>query len=417
MKEVIKRIIGSNGLDVIRRMKMYIKCLDAFRIGNSERIDIHDGIELIDCISLKKKHVYFGYYDIQQFNKNVDKLLVHIVPFKSKTHRDPIEIAYYDLKSKRLNTIGFTKAWSWQQGSRLRWHPIHMDYVLYNNISDGDYVCQIVDILSGKVLRQIPMALYDVDSQFKVGLGVNFSRLQRLRPGYGYNSLPDNTKNENIPLNDGIIKYDLINNKKELIISYEKLAKDINDPKMQHYINHISISPSGDKFMFFHIWTQGAGMRWNVRLYVSDMNGDNLKILEEKNTISHYAWKNNDVLLTTKINREFEGSCYSEYDVNTGERKIIGGEELKFDGHPTFFKDRQKFISDTYSLSGYLQHVFKYNTVNGEYIPMLDIYHNPRMYEEMRCDLHPRLTPDNKLFTIDTVYSKCKRSVLIFKIR
>lgn len=48
---------------------------------------------------------------------------------------------------------------------------------------------------------------------------------------------------------------------------------------------------------------------------------------------------------------------------------------------------------------------------------MLDIYHNPRMYEEMRCDLHPRLTPDNKLFTIDTVYSKCKRSVLIFKIR
>lgn len=69
MKEVIKRIIGSNGLDVIRRMKMYIKCLDAFRIGNSERIDIHDGIELIDCISLKKKHVYFGYYDIQQFIK------------------------------------------------------------------------------------------------------------------------------------------------------------------------------------------------------------------------------------------------------------------------------------------------------------------------------------------------------------
>lgn len=54
MKEVIKRIIGSNGLDVIRRMKMYIKCLDAFRIGNSERIDIHDGIELIDCISLKR---------------------------------------------------------------------------------------------------------------------------------------------------------------------------------------------------------------------------------------------------------------------------------------------------------------------------------------------------------------------------
>jgi len=86
-------------------------------------------------------------------------------------------------------------------------------------------------------------------------------------------------------------------------------------------------------------------------------------------------------------------------------------------GHPTFFIDKQNFITDTYPQGDSMQHVFIFDEKSSKKTKLVDIYHDPRLYEEQRCDLHPRLTPDNGYFTIDTVYSDCKRSVLLFKLQ
>ena len=416
-KELIKRMIGPAGIQVIRKMKMLRGIMRAYKAGTVGRYEIRDShVRLKSRLSIEGKHVFFGYYDLQQMNELQTRLLVHTCHRNANTCKNAVEIACYDLVNQRFEKVAESHAWSWQQGSRLRWNPLNQNEILFNNLEDGKYVCQIWDIEKKIKMLTIPIPLYDIDRGMHYGIGVNFSRLQRLRPGYGYNSLPDETIGQNIPKDDGVLLYDFQKKEVKLIISYERLCEGLeNAQKYQHYINHVCISPNGNKFIFFHIYTKGVGMEWHVRLCVSDMTGSKVRILEERHTISHYTWKNDSTLLTTYINTQGKGSCYAEYDTETGKRTVIGGDELMLDGHPTFFNGSQTFISDTYPKKDCLQTVFLYDMKNDEYKKLVDMYHTPRLYEEKRCDLHPRLTPDNRYFTIDTVYSDCLRKVLLFE--
>lgn len=417
-KETVKRLVGPIGIQVVKKAKMILGIIRAYKSRTIGLCEIKsEKIKLQQKLSLKNKNVFFGYYDLQQMNEKQDRLLVHICDQKANTQTDAITIAYYDLKTHQYINIAQSRAWSWQQGSRLRWSTKNQEEILFNNLEDGRYVCQIWNVEQKKKIRTIPMPLYDIDAGMNYGLGINFSRLQRLRPGYGYNSLPDDTIGEMIPKNDGIKLYDFNKNEIRTIISYKRLCEGLKDAEnYQHYINHISISPNSKHFMFFHVYTKGVGMAWNVRLFICDIDGQNLKLLEEKNTISHYTWKDNSTLLTTFINRERKGSCYAEYNINTGERVVIGGMDLSLDGHPTFFKNNQFFISDTYPQKDCLQKVFIFNIKDNTYKEILKIFHTPRLYEEKRCDLHPRLTFNNQYFSIDTVYKDHCKSVLLFKI-
>jgi len=417
MKELIKRILGQRLMGFLRFARQYLKYLKISLKGVKNKIVVSDSLTLLDEITIPEKNVFFGYYDIQQFNEERNKLLIHIVPKKASTDKDAAVIAYYDVAERKVVQVAESKAWSWQQGCRLRWNPCNQEEIFFNNCVDNKYVCQIWNINDKKLVKQIPIPLYDFDKKLTFGLGVNFSRLQRLRPGYGYTTLPDKTADELTPKGDGIFKYDFKTGDVSLLISYEDLAKGVEKcAKLQSYINHISISPQGDKFMFFHIMTEGPGMRWHVRFCVANSDGTSLKVLEETDTISHYTWKNNDVILTTKLQKG-TASVYAEYNVNTGEKKIIESKDLNLDGHPTFFIDKQNFITDTYPQGDSMQHVFIFDEKSSKKTKLVDIYHDPRLYEEQRCDLHPRLTPDNGYFTIDTVYSDCKRSVLLFKLQ
>lgn len=416
-KELIKKIIGPVGIEAVRKIKMMRGIFRAYKAGTIGHCEIKDPqIKLASVLSVKDKNVFFGYYDLQQLNKMQTRMLVHICDRNANTHKDAVTIAYYDIATHRFESIAESHAWSWQQGSRLRWNPLNQNEILFNNLENGKYVCQMWNIEKKVKIQTIPLPLYDVDREMHYGIGVNFSRLQRLRPGYGYNSLPDTTVDQNIPKDDGVFLYDFRKNEINLILSYEKLCEGMEDAtKYQHYINHVCISPGGNKFMFFHIYTKGIGMAWHVRLCVSDMKGNEVRVLEEKHTISHYTWKNDSTLLTTCINRQGKDSCYAEYNTETGKRTLIGGDELILDGHPTFFSDNQSFISDTYPKKDCLQTVFIYDMRNNEYKKLVDVYHTPRLYEEKRCDLHPRLAQDNRFFSIDSVYSDCLRKVLLFE--
>ncbi len=416
-KETVKQLIGPVGIETVRKVKMFRNVILASVSGNVGRLNVTSPkIALKDVLSIKGKNVFFGYYDLQQMDTEETRLLVHICDKRASTRKDGVTIAYYDMAKREYITVATSHAWSWQQGCRLQWNPQNEDEIMFNNLEGDKYVCQLWSVSKREKTGTVPIALYDVDRQMRHGLGLNFSRLQRLRPGYGYNTLPDKTVGQSIPDNDGIFHYDFQTGETSLIISYKQLCKDF--PQAQdyhHYINHICISPEGDRFMFFHIYTKGAGMAWKVRLYVSDIDGRNISLIEEKHTISHYTWKDNSVLLTTCSNIGDDISCYAEYDISTKKRTLIGGEPLKPDGHPTFLNDGKAFISDTYPQSGFLQHVFIYDTEKNEYQKLLDAFHNPRLYEEKRCDLHPRITPDNKYLSIDSVYTGCRRSVLLFE--
>lgn len=415
-KRFLKKMVGPKVWDRIRTFKRDLIVLKDALKGNFSCLKLYSaGFKLEKILTLEGKHVFFGYYDLQQLDDCEKQMLVHIIDVNSNPQKDPIEICVYDLEKDEYLRISKSYAWSWQQGARLRWNPLNNNQIIFNNCSEGKYVCEIWDLKQRCLLKKIPIPLYDIAPKMNYGFGLNFSRLQRLRPGYGYSALPDMTREENIPQDDGIFRYNFDSDTVQLLISYKRLCSDFVNNDDQHYINHISVSPDGDKFMFFHLWNSGNVNKWRLRLYVSDMDGVNLKLLEEDDVISHYTWRDNKTLMTTKINKNSDETCYYIYDVETGIKTAIKGENLYLDGHPSFFRDKDVFLSDTYPQSNNIQHLFMFNKQDNEYMSILDAYHDPRLYGEKRCDLHPRLSKTNKYISIDSTYKGNRRNVVLIK--
>lgn len=406
LRQTMQGLIGANATESLIRFKKKLIYVKAVVTGNKGKI-VFDNNRDYYMYHIKGKDVFFGYYDLQQYNNEGTKLLAHIVDKKADTSTKTAEIVWFEKGNDKPHKIGETRAWCWQQGSRLRWHPTKEDTVLYNDLEDGKYVLKEVNILNGES-KTICGALYDVDKTFTNGLTLNFPRLQRLRPGYGYNSIDDVTKNDKAPKNEGVVHIDINTGKETLLFSLEELAKDF-DGDEQHYINHICISPSGDKFTFFHIWTKSADTPLKMRFYVSDINGKNLKLLEKDWRISHYCWLKDGNMLATTVDGK-----YVIYNVTTGEKKVIESEHLVRDGHPTQLKTG--FISDTYPKKDSLQYLFRIGFDGKDYKEILRAFSEPRRYGEQRCDLHPRVTA-NGMVTIDSTCKDGVRSILAFDLQ
>ncbi|MCR5185760.1 MAG: hypothetical protein K6D97_01410, partial [Clostridia bacterium] len=324
------------------------------------------------------------------------------------TNKNSIEIGWFNINNNKYHKITDTHAWCWQQGSRLRWSN-NKDVIIYNDCIDNEYCCLFYNIMTNKIIQKVDYALYDITPNEKFGLSLNFSRLQRLRPGYGYDILEDHSKSKNAPDDDGVFLIDISNNSSKLIISLKNLAK-LNDKEesYQHYINHISISPSGEKFIFFHIYVKEKS--WVTQLISANIDGTKMTILENEDLVSHYTWKSDDELLITGIDKS-NSFYYRLYEVNGKYKKDITNKYLKQDGHPTFIAENV-FVTDTYPINNY-QIVFTYDISKKLAKNIVKLYSDPRLFEERRCDLHPKIDHKNNLIFIDSTYKKGKRSVIM----
>ena len=394
-------------------VKAYLEgCQLLFRVAPRFKLDRSI---VSDCLHVAQKdfHVFRGYYDIDYIDDKCSRHLVHILPQNAK-HTDSINLGYFNLTDGKLTVFDHSNAWCWQQGSRLRWFD--STHVIFNDTSEQDYVSRIVDLNTNKTIRVLPKALYDIDTDKDIGLSLNFSRLQRLRPGYGYSAIKDTTAGKVSLVNDGIFKLDIKNANYELLLSLEQMKKvSACDLSGEDYVNHICISPSGKNFIFFYIVTE-TGKRSIVNLMVSDINGKNARVLEKQVQTSHYTWLDENHLLTTYIdfnNHARQG--YRLYNIEDGSFSEFGVETLNLDGHPSFVTS-QIIVTDTYPQKNKLnnQYLFSYDCSKKEKKQIGRFYHDARYIGEQRCDLHPSLS--GEYVSVDTSCDGL-RSVFLMKIR
>ena len=103
------------------------------------------------------------------------------------------------------------------------------------------------------------LPVYDVARDGSFALSLDFSRLHRMRPGYGYSNLPESTKGELCPDKTCIWKMDIPSGKIKDLFKYTDMAAFEPDESMQaaeHKVNHLMISPNGKRFMVLHRWFQ-----------------------------------------------------------------------------------------------------------------------------------------------------------------
>jgi Tol biopolymer transport system component len=361
----------------------------------------------------EKNEHFFGYYDKTPWNQDQKKILYHRV----NDNMIDLDIVVHNFESDESRCLATTKTWNWQQGAMLQWLPPDSKQIVYNNISrDKNIIAEIRNVNTGELIDILPMPIQTLRKDGKKAVSLNYRRLAILRPDYGYccdavNFTPDMPDDK-----DGIFSIDMQTKDTRLILSIEYLKKMYNFPRLsypRHKVNHAMYSPSGNHFVFLHRCLHSKGKK--DRLYFIRDDGTDLRLLLDDDMVSHYSWTNDRQLIVyarTKIN----GDGYYLVDTNSDEVTPIANELWHFgDGHPSMGSNETFFITDSYPDRTRMQHLFFYDTQKKYYEEITRLYAAVRFNGEKRCDFHPRLSPDNRFISIDSI-EKGKRIMSIFDI-
>lgn len=352
---------------------------------------------------------FFGYYDKSPWDATGRYMLC----LRAKDTRrevspkEPAEIILIDTQrdkndTDRIKVLGKSNSWNVQQGCMLQWlGPDFETRIIYNDFRNGRYVAVILDILDGNE-REIDFPVYSVDPKGNFALSLDFSRLFNLRPGYGYYNLREETEGIGLPETPAIWRIDLNTGNTEGLLSYSDLInlnprEGFADTGAVHKVNHIMISPDGDRFMFLHRWFY-KGHKYS-RLISCDIDGKNMKALLDEDMVSHCCWKDNSTIVSYA--RSVFGIGYVCIDVDSGSCEQIWT-ELKNDGHPGFSPDGKRAVTDTYADKKRMCAVIVIEDGKPEVKARL---FEPFSYDnDTRCDLHPRWDRDGRQICIDAAF-------------
>ncbi|WP_250657354.1 hypothetical protein [Alkalimarinus coralli] len=419
MKHRIKKgLIRLLGNQAYGKLDLWLKILRVYwnRLLSAKKIiNLHPSIKRLNRryiqLQVDNAEVFFGYYDHSPVSVNGNLCLAMKIDSPNKVNMfnkdklvgEKAAIGYFDLQdlASGFHKLGDTHTWCWQQGARLRWFPEYSNQVIYNCVVGESYGAVIQD-LDGRVVKRLKRPVYDLNNAGDKALSLNFSRLQRLRPGYGYSVLSDTTLSQRCPANDGVWLYDIESEESRLLFSLEYLAKFDPDSSMigaEHYINHLSWNLSGDHFLFFHIWCNN-GKRY-TRVLTCDAAGSRLTVLIA-GSASHYCWlSDTDVMVVTTVDGKLS---YKKFDISNGEHYSLELWMPPEDGHPSVLSDRY-IITDTYPDKYGQQHLLLCDSVDNRITTIGSFYASPLALGEVRCDLHPRSAPAFNQVVFDSAFS------------
>lgn len=341
---------------------------------------------------------FFGYFDIHPWTSSMDKMLLHEIT------GDEVKIVIFQHQESVYLTS--SSAWNLQQGTRVQWHPTR-ESVLLNDVESGDLIAREIKS-SGELISTYSRPIQAVHPDGKEYLSLNYDRLDRNRPDYGYGldrgSLPS-------PESDGMWRVDIESGDEEFLISLQALIEraDTSVDSDNHYVNHALYNPTGEQFVFLHRW-QGEEGRVS-RLYVSDRDG-NYRIVMDGSVVSHYCWLSDSELFVWGRTRDF-GDGYHIIDIDSGGIKYINALDEWGDGHPSLSPNRRYIITDTYPDRKRQRHLLLYDRKEDD-VTKLGSFFEPLEYTgTRRCDLHPRWSPDGTAISFDSTHTGRRESYIL----
>lgn len=362
------------------------------------------------CITDGQDNYFFGYYDVQPWNKEGNLHLCHKVKFWERMPEkgEIAEIGVIDINNENKYTkLAETTAWNFQQGSLLRWNPAAPnDEIIYNINENGQYKGVIMNIKTGeKRFTDYPLA--NVDSSGNYGLGINFSRLYDFRPGYGYSEIEDPYYNVNHPKDDGIFLVDLKTGKSKLVLSTDdlwNLTKDTLDSDEKVLVNHINFNEDGSRFVcLFRTFPENGG-HWKTAVITANRDGSDPYVLRDFDIASHYFWKDKENLIIYA--NHYDGVQLYMWKDKTHQAKLIGKDFFKGEnGHCSFSPDKKYVLYDCYWNADGYRPLNLYDVEEDKGITLGLYYSHPELEpEDIRCDLHSRWNRNGKAITFDSVH-------------
>jgi hypothetical protein len=383
-------------------------------------------------------HHWFGYYDKLQFSPDDRFVLGMRTTFEGRTPRpdDVIRVGMIDTAAgDRWRELGTSRAWGWQQGCMLQWRPPDSQEVLWNDRENGPggprFVSHVLDVASGR-RRTLPRPVYAVSPDGRWAVGADFGRIQRLRPGYGYQGVPDAHTDERAPRDSGIYRMDLDTGAGDLVVPLAELAAipfahaDLSTAT--HYVNHLLVAPGSERFLFLHRWRphpdspdvaryRDAG-GFGTRMFTVNRDGSDLYALDPSGYTSHFVW--DDAHHVTAWTRPAgRPAGFYRFRDRTQEVEPVGAGIMTENGHNTYVPGTGNawILNDTYPSRGRReQTLYLFHEPSGRKV-VLGRFHAPPEYAgEWRVDLHPRSSRDGTKVCIDSTHGGNGRQLYLLDV-
>lgn len=359
---------------------------------------------------------FFGYYDKIPWDKSdryILALRVNNATVGAASTEEATIVVFDTLNNNEEIIIGTTSSWNTQQGCMAQWlGPDFKSRIIYNDFRSGKYVSVIYNFKVHQEEKILSEPIYDVAKDGKIAYSLDFSRLHRLRPGYGYSNLKDSTEGDKVPNKPAIKSLNLETDEVTVLLTYSDLYNFETREQMvgaEHKINHIMVNPEGNRLMLLHRWYLN-GEKFS-RLVTLNNDGSELFNLNDDDFNSHAFWRDNNTILIF-ANKHDYGKGYYLLDDKTDNFKKVW-KELDTDGHMSYSPDGSKVVTDTYPNRKRIADVFVINQKNN--ISKVARVFAPFKYDnDVRCDLHPRWNNAGDSICIDSTHEG-KRSMYIVK--
>ena len=353
-------------------------------------------------------HHYFGYYDKCPWDGTGRYFLSLEIDFIDRPPAlgDVAVIGMVDNENDEWTPVAETEVWNWQQGTMLQWIGSEPDRkIVYNSQADGRYVSIIQDVFSGET-KTLPRPIYALSPDGSRAVSLNFSRVHRCRPGYGYEEFEDDCASKDHPAEDGIYGMDMTTGDNQLIISLEQIVRDWHDSTMdgvQHWFNHLQFCRDGSRFLFLHRWTS-AKRRHFTRLFTANPDGSGIRLIADHELVSHFDWRDESHILAWARQNDI-GDYFFLFTDGTGDKEIIGKDVMIVDGHCSYSPNSDWILNDTYpDREESKRTLFLYHPASNRRVDLGRFYSPPEITGEIRCDLHPRWNRNGTRVCFDSVH-------------
>ncbi len=378
---------------------------------------VSDPILLIDN---EKEHLYASYYGINSFSQNDKYATILETDIKDRlpTENDPATLGLVHLETQEFTPLAETRAWNFQQGCMAHWLGTSPDsLIIYNDLRDDQFVSVILNVHTKEELRTIPYPVSAVSPDGKKAVSINFSRIRKTRPDYGYGGDGQDANLETaFPEDDGLFVIDLETGTAELIVSLadvQELVPELPEEGIE-YFNHTLISRGGSKIF----WLARAIPHRNTTALTVNIDGSGLtKCFPDGWGGSHFDWLNDDELMVTAA---YQATQYSHILFTPDQKnyKRLGGGLLDYDGHGTFSPDGKWMITDTYpSKSPIREQKIYLMDMNSQAVLPLGRFVQPEEFSgPWRCDIHCRWSSSGNLVGFNSTHTGSRQAYL-FRLR
>jgi hypothetical protein len=176
------------------------------------------------------------------------------------------------------------------------------------------------------------------------------------------------------------------------------------------WFNHAVFNRDDSRFCFVSRWNRQRGQIAHTTMLSAAIDGTDLRCILDQGA-SHFDWRTPSELLVWA--RATEGPHYYRLDERSGRREIVGRDVLTRDGHCSFTRDGTWVLTDTGPDTEDMRSLLLWHMAEEREV-LLGRFYSPQPFRgEIRCDLHPRWSHDEKQVCFDSIHEGTRQIYVV----